>query len=202
MILDILVKGLLVAGGTAFLTVIYYLVVSVSRIGEPAPVSDDDLSALGDSVPHPVKAHGSPVRAEIRCRHINPAVPVRYRSIGYTDCRTQFMVFGGNTSCASGCLGLGSCARVCPIDAIVLRNGTISVTDFCNGCGVCVHSCPKKLIELVPLNAPRNRPCAAHTAVPYGAPPVTGPCEYLLSPETGLSKKDNQAILGDKKRSR
>jgi ferredoxin len=64
-------------------------------------------------------------------------------------------------ACQNGCLGLGSCAQSCPVDAIVLRNGVIGITDRCTGCGLCVRECPKGLIEIVPRNEEGTYACAA-----------------------------------------
>jgi ferredoxin len=50
-------------------------------------------------------------------------------------------------------LGLGTCAKVCPFDAIHIEDG-IAVVDEekCTACGKCVSACPKGLLELVPVS--------------------------------------------------
>ena len=55
-------------------------------------------------------------------------------------------------ACAWGCLGGGSCAAVCPKDAISLREGRAAAVDAekCIGCGKCAKTCPQQLICLVP----------------------------------------------------
>ena len=64
------------------------------------------------------------------------------------------MLSGINVSeCGYGCLGLGSCAAVCPENAIRVVNGVAMVNRRkCVGCGLCVKACPKNLIELVPAS--------------------------------------------------
>lgn len=61
---------------------------------------------------------------------------------------------GAGKACRFGCLGYGSCARVCPFGAIEIRNGLAVVhTELCVGCGKCEAVCPRKLIKLIPVSA-------------------------------------------------
>lgn len=78
-----------------------------------------------------------------------------YEYFGIEDCRMMsFVPGGGPKSCNSGCLGYGTCVKVCPFDAIHLENG-VAVVDknACKACGKCIEVCPKKLISLVPYDA-------------------------------------------------
>lgn len=75
-----------------------------------------------------------------------------YDYYGAKDCKMlAFVPSGGPKSCNYGCLGYGTCVKVCPFDAIHVVNG-IAVVDreACKACGKCVAHCPKHLIELVP----------------------------------------------------
>jgi len=69
---------------------------------------------------------------------------------GLTDCRAAALLNGGMKVCTIGCLGLGSCARVCPFDAIVMGDEGLPVVDpvKCTGCGTCERTCPKHIITL------------------------------------------------------
>ena len=81
------------------------------------------------------------------------SVTVRSPYNGINDCRSAVLVAGGAKGCDYGCIGLGSCARACPFDAIEIRDGLAVVhPDLCVGCGKCVDTCPKHLIELVPAS--------------------------------------------------
>jgi electron transport complex protein RnfB len=92
------------------------------------------------------------VVAVVKCSG-NIANTVRSPYNGVADCRTAVVVAGGAKGCDYGCLGLGSCARACPFDAIEIRDGLAIVhPDLCVGCGKCVDTCPKNLIELVPAS--------------------------------------------------
>lgn len=56
------------------------------------------------------------------------------------------------------CIGYGDCARACPQEAIVVRDGLAVVTDGCDGCGLCVGSCPVNLVSLVPERPSAENP--------------------------------------------
>ena len=57
----------------------------------------------------------------------------------------------GTKMCQYGCHGLGNCARACPFDAIVLKDGVIHIDEEkCTGCGVCVEACPRDLFIIMP----------------------------------------------------
>ena len=71
--------------------------------------------------------------------------------VGIKDCRSAALSGLQFTSCDFGCLGLGSCAAVCPQGAISVVNGVAKVDrNKCVACGLCVKSCPRGLIELIP----------------------------------------------------
>ncbi len=69
---------------------------------------------------------------------------------GMTDCRAVAMLNGGMKVCTIGCLGLGTCAKVCPFDAIIMgSDGLPKVHEGrCTGCGTCERACPKHIITL------------------------------------------------------
>jgi len=52
--------------------------------------------------------------------------------------------------CTIGCLGLGTCARACPFDAISMGPQGLPVVseNKCTGCGTCERVCPKHIINL------------------------------------------------------
>lgn len=78
-----------------------------------------------------------------------------YRYSGVEDCRMlSFVPNGGPKSCNQGCLGYGTCASVCPFDAIHVEDGVAVVDrEKCKACGKCVAVCPKHLISLIPYNS-------------------------------------------------
>lgn len=75
----------------------------------------------------------------------------RYEYNGIYDCTAAAMIQGGPKACTWGCLGLGTCARACPFDAILITDRNLAVVDRakCTACGRCVAACPRSLIKLV-----------------------------------------------------
>lgn len=70
---------------------------------------------------------------------------------GIDDCYTASQLGTGPKNCEYGCMGLGSCVKVCPENAIAIENGIAVINkDKCIGCGACVKTCPKNLIDLIP----------------------------------------------------
>lgn len=73
---------------------------------------------------------------------------------GILDCKAAVMVAGGPKSCSFGCMGLGTCERVCPFDAIHVYDDGIAHVDpeKCVACGKCIEACPKAIIEWIPYD--------------------------------------------------
>ncbi len=70
---------------------------------------------------------------------------------GASNCAIASSLYGGDTGCSFGCLGLGDCVESCTFDAIHINPETMLpevVEDKCTACGACVKACPKDLIEL------------------------------------------------------
>lgn len=78
-----------------------------------------------------------------------------YDYYGIEDCRMMsFVPGGGPKSCNNGCLGFGTCVKVCPFDAIRVVNGVAVVDrEACKACGKCIAACPKQLISFIPYDA-------------------------------------------------
>ena len=70
---------------------------------------------------------------------------------GFHDCLAASRVGGsGPLSCKFGCLGYGSCTKVCKYGAISVKNGVAVVDeDLCVGCMACAQVCPRKVITAV-----------------------------------------------------
>lgn len=81
---------------------------------------------------------------------------------GVSDCVSASLIAGGPKGCSYGCLGMSSCARACPFNAIEMVNGLAVVhPDLCVGCGACVDTCPRNLIKLVPQTAKVHIYCSS-----------------------------------------
>lgn len=101
--------------------------------------------------------------AFVRCQGDCDKTRTDYEYCGVEDCRMlSFVPNGGPKSCNYGCLGYGSCVKVCPFDAIKVENGIAVVDkDKCKACGKCVEVCPKNLISLIPYDAEYVVSCAS-----------------------------------------
>ncbi len=75
---------------------------------------------------------------------------LKYIYDGLDDCRAVALLGGGMKVCTIGCLGLGTCAKACPFDAISMGPQGLPVVDEkkCTGCGNCERVCPKHIINL------------------------------------------------------
>lgn len=93
--------------------------------------------------------------AFVHCQGDCEKANVDYEYVGVEDCRMlSFVPSGGPKSCDHGCLGFGTCASVCPFDAIHVVNGIAKVDkEKCKACGKCIAVCPKKLIDLIPYDS-------------------------------------------------
>jgi Na+-translocating ferredoxin:NAD+ oxidoreductase subunit B len=70
---------------------------------------------------------------------------------GPESCALATALYGGDTDCPYGCLGLGDCVTVCTFDAIYIDKDTglpVVSEENCTACGACVTACPKDIIEL------------------------------------------------------
>ena len=89
--------------------------------------------------------------AFVRCKGSCEVTHNQGNYVGVQDCRSAVLSGLNVTECGYGCLGFGSCAAVCPQDAIKVVNGVAVVNSKkCVGCGLCAKACPRNLIELVP----------------------------------------------------
>ena len=86
---------------------------------------------------------------------------------GINDCTAAQATAGGDKGCTYGCLGYGTCARICPVSAITVRNGLAKVDkNTCISCGKCVAACPRKIIKLVPAAAEIHVLCSSRDKGP------------------------------------
>jgi len=92
--------------------------------------------------------------ANVICNGTNKNAKDKSMYSGILDCKAATMVSNGPKSCTYGCIGFGTCEKVCPFDAIhVLEDGIAHVDkDKCVACGKCLEACPKNVIEWIPYS--------------------------------------------------
>ncbi len=93
--------------------------------------------------------------AQVHCRGGEGAALYAFDYEGIFDCNAAVLLYGGAKKCPFGCLGLGSCIKVCPVDAIDRDEiGLVWVNrELCISCGKCVDICPTGVMKLIPYHA-------------------------------------------------
>lgn len=102
--------------------------------------------------------------AYVKCDGHSDKRNTDYNYIGIDSCVYAAMMPGsGPYSCKYGCLGFGSCAKVCPNGAIrIIDKKAVVDEELCITCGKCLKICPHELIELVPADAKNRVQCSSH----------------------------------------
>lgn len=116
----------------------------------------DTIKALGEIMGMEVDVgEKEKMVAQVHCRGTEETSSYQYNYEGIEDCNAAYMFFGGNKVCPYGCLGLGSCIKVCPTDAIYYdEKGLVRVNkDRCISCEECVKVCPTGVMQMVPESA-------------------------------------------------
>ena len=116
-----------------------------------APGGQTVIDALADYLGKTAEAAERKV-AMVMCGGDSDNAPRKFLYNGVADCGAAHAIGGGDKSCRYGCLGYGSCSRICPVNAIEITDKNIAVIhpDLCIGCGACVRTCPRQLIKMVP----------------------------------------------------
>ena len=88
--------------------------------------------------------------AELGCKYGMDTAHVLFDYQGVHDCRAAALVGGGGKVCTMGCLGLGTCVRACPFDALAMGDDGLPHVDAdrCTACGTCERVCPKDIIRV------------------------------------------------------
>lgn len=102
-----------------------------------------------------------PKVAVVMCQGDNKRAKDKYHYLGLADCQAAQRVADGPKQCPGGCLGLGTCERVCPFGAIEMTADDLAVISRkkCTGCGTCVAACPRDVIKMAPLDATTHVLC-------------------------------------------
>lgn len=100
-----------------------------------------------------VDSEGSiPLRAFLKCKGKAEFSARNAIYEGIKDCRSAAILPGGSpNACPFGCMGFGTCVKVCVFGALSIEDGLVSVDPLkCVGCGTCVATCPKSVLTLIP----------------------------------------------------
>lgn len=92
--------------------------------------------------------------AQLKCYGGSENSTDRFIYEGIEDCKAAVHIFNGQKACEFACLGFGTCAKVCPFNAITMGDNNLPIVDYdkCTGCNKCVVECPKHVLELVGIS--------------------------------------------------
>ncbi len=133
--------------------------------------------------------------AMIICGGDSENAPRRSLYNGVADCGAAHTVGGGDKSCRYGCLGYGSCSRICPVGAIEITDKNIAIVhpDLCISCGACVKTCPRTLIKMIPDSRHIHVMCSSRDK----GPAVKKACKVGCIGCTIWTKFSDEAIAMD-----
>lgn len=143
------------------------MVVSDAAINLCAPGGEQTIRKLAELL----GKNAEPVERQtaiVLCGGDREKAPSKSEYNGVADCAAAHAVNGGDKRCRYGCLGYGSCARVCPVGAIEITDQRLAVVhpEICIACGACVKACPRNLIKLVPRRRSIHVLCSSKDKAP------------------------------------
>lgn len=120
-----------------------------------SPGGYDTQNALAKLLDVENGENSSRMIARLACLGDNKAAKREFTYLGYPDCESAHIQFHGDKGCKYGCLGLGSCVKSCPVDAIrYTGTGLVRVNpELCIGCEICVAVCPTGVMVMIPKDA-------------------------------------------------
>jgi Na+-translocating ferredoxin:NAD+ oxidoreductase subunit B len=119
------------------------------------PGGNDAAAAIAKIMGKEIDLSAEKMVAQVHCRGGRDVSSYEFNYQGMEDCTALYLLYGGDKVCKESCLGLGSCIRVCPVDAIDYdEEGKVWVDkDVCISCGKCIEICPTGVIKWVPYSA-------------------------------------------------
>ncbi len=101
--------------------------------------------------------------AYVKCDGTYEKRETDYNYFGIDSCIYAAKMPGSSPySCKFGCLGFGSCAKVCDQRAIrIIDRKAVVDESLCTACGKCLRVCPHDLIEIVPAASKHRVQCSS-----------------------------------------
>lgn len=129
--------------------------------------------------------------AEPGCTYSVAEADQKYTYQGIPDCRAAALLSGGMKTCEIGCMGLGTCVRACPFNALKINDRGLPEVDHekCTGCGTCERVCPKHIIKLSSVTRRILRE--------YTIDDCTTPCQRACPAGINIREYIRQITIGD-----
>jgi len=126
-----------------------------SDIAKCSPGGSDTQNSLAKLLGIDAGEVSTRMVARLACLGDSRVARKEFNYLGYYDCESAYSQFHGDKGCKYGCLGLGSCAKSCPVDAISYTGtGLVRVNaELCIGCEICVAVCPTAVMTMIPEDA-------------------------------------------------
>lgn len=166
------------------------------------PGGQSTLTRIGEVLGISVEAPSAKLVAKPHCLGNNEVALQKYEYAGLKDCRAAMTQFKGFKECEYGCLGLGTCVKVCPVDAIkTTGDGLVTVDgELCISCGKCVDICPTGVMKMIPFDSDyyiacnsKDKPKLTKTNCSVGCWGCKI-CEKRF-PQGGFTVKDNLSVI-------
>jgi len=131
------------------------IVVENADIGLCSPGGKETAEKLSSIMGIEIEFNENKLVAKVHCNGNREHTEYSYSYKGVEDCNAAVILFKGDKACKYGCLGLGSCIKVCPVDAIKKTpDGRVAVDkEICISCKKCVGICPTGVMQMIPYEA-------------------------------------------------
>ena len=141
---------------------------SVTELTKCAPGAAKSAARIAEIMGVAIDLNAEKMVAHCHCRGDNEQAIKAMNYKGIEDCNAAFAMFQGPKACKYGCLGFGSCIKVCPAGAITKTGtGLVQVDkDKCISCGACTKVCPTKAMRMIPISASHVVDCNSHDKGP------------------------------------
>jgi NADPH-dependent glutamate synthase beta subunit-like oxidoreductase len=177
--------------------------------GLPGCTANAEAIVAGKAAPNSCVAAGDDVAEEIAailgvtieakepdialpgCYYGTHDADLKYFYDGLNDCRAAALLSGGMKVCSIGCIGLGTCVRACPFDALAMGKDGLPVVNEnrCTGCGNCERVCPNHIITLSSVTR--------RIMKEYTKEDCTTPCQRSCPAGIDISEYIRQIAMGD-----
>ncbi|MCF7946754.1 MAG: RnfABCDGE type electron transport complex subunit B [Spirochaetia bacterium] len=131
------------------------IVMEGAEIDLCAPGGSETINRIAEIMGKETTAAKTKMVAKVHCNGNFETSRKDFDYQGLEDCNAAYIYFQGDKTCKYGCLALGSCIAVCPVNAITKGSDDKIYVDkeICIGCEKCVDVCPTGVMKMIPYDA-------------------------------------------------